>query len=63
MNILLKENNIDSINFETCECNLGTNLAELAYKYLKAGGDFNFAKLKPLYIQPPSISMPKSGKV
>ena len=56
---ILKENNIQSLNYEETNFDLGRNLLKLGYEHLKRGGNFNFALLKPLYIQPPSITMPK----
>ncbi len=57
----LKNNNISSVNFEAENYPLGKYLAEIAYKKLKENiTDFNWAKVKPLYIQPPSISKPKA---
>ena len=57
---ILKENGIESLNYEETNYDLGRNLLKLGYEHLKRGGNFNFALLKPLYIQPPSITMPKS---
>lgn len=57
---ILKENGIESLNYEETNYDLGHNLLKLGYEHLKRGGNFNFALLKPLYIQPPSITMPKS---
>lgn len=56
---ILQENNIQSLNYEETNLDLGRNLLKLGYEHLKRGGNFNFALLKPLYIQPPSITMPK----
>lgn len=57
---ILKQNRIDALNFEETDYDLGRNLLKLGYEHLERGGNFNFALLKPLYIQPPSITMPKS---
>ena len=53
----LKEYGIDSINYEIGNYPLNEYLAEITYERLKSSGnnDFNWAKVKPLYIQPPSI--------
>ncbi|MGM9994744.1 MAG: tRNA (adenosine(37)-N6)-threonylcarbamoyltransferase complex dimerization subunit type 1 TsaB [Candidatus Avigastranaerophilus sp.] len=59
----LKENNIDSILYEENDDNFGLYLSELCYKKLKDNNsDFNWAKVKPLYIQQPSITKPKEAK-
>lgn len=60
ISVILKENGIESLNYEETNYDLGRNLLKLGYEHLKRGGNFNFALLKPLYIQPPSITMPKS---
>lgn len=57
---MLSEENIEHTNFEEIDFDFGKCLAELAYKHFNTGKDFNWAKLKPLYIQPPPISMPKA---
>ena len=54
---------INSVKFEDNQEKIGEYLAELTFKKLKKGGDFNFALLKPLYIQPPSITKPKVNNV
>ena len=52
----LKENDIDAINYETGDYPLNKYLAKITYKKLSSNqSDFNWAKVKPLYIQPPSI--------
>lgn len=56
---ILKEHGIEALNYEETNYDLGRNLLKLGYEHLKRGGNFNFALLKPLYIQPPSITMPK----
>ncbi len=56
----LSENGIKSVNYEVGEYNLGDNLYEITLKNLSADKDFHWAKAKPLYIQPPSIT--KSAK-
>lgn len=61
----LKENKVNFVNFEEYEQNIGEYLMLLTNKILNENpnNDFNFAKLKPLYIQPPSISKPKESKI
>lgn len=56
----LSENSVDALNYEDSNEDLGRYLFEIAQEKLKTEGDFNWAKLKPLYIQPPPISMPKN---
>ena len=52
----LKENNICAINYEAENYPLNEYLAEITFKRLtNSKEDFNWAKVKPLYIQPPSI--------
>ena len=56
----LKSNGVDSINYEDGDYKLGESLAYFVYESVKNSDcDFHWAKLKPLYIQPPSISKPK----
>ena len=56
---ILKNNNIYTINYETQNYPLNKYLAEITfYKIIKTNnpnGDYNWAKVKPLYIQPPSV--------
>lgn len=59
----LKTLGIEAVKFEDNQEKIGEYLSELTFKMLKEGGDFNFALLKPLYIQPPSISKPKVKNV
>lgn len=59
----LKENNINSTNYEKSDYNLGLYLAETVNKKLNQNKDnFNWAKVKPLYLQKPSITKPKEQK-
>jgi tRNA threonylcarbamoyladenosine biosynthesis protein TsaB len=59
----LKENNITSLNYETYEGNLALFLSEIVSEKLQnTNDDFNWAKVKPLYIQKPSITKPKENK-
>lgn len=57
---VLKNEEIKCTDFTQTDCNLGINLAKLSYKSLQKGNPENFKwfNLKPLYIQPPPISMP-----
>lgn len=55
----LKEHNVDCINYEENNYNLGKFLAEITLKEALSNNDLHWAKVKPLYIQPPSISKPK----
>lgn len=58
----LKSNDINSTNYETVDYELGEFLAYLTYQALSnSDKNFHWAKVKPLYIQPPSISKPKSA--
>lgn len=60
---LLKENGLNSVKYEENDSDLGLYLDDITYKKLKnSDNDFNWAKVKPLYIQPPSISKPKAVK-
>ncbi len=62
INAYLKENGIESVNYENQEYELGEFLASFTYESVKnSNDDFHWAKVKPLYIQPPSISKPKAG--
>lgn len=54
----LNEKSIKSLNFEQQNDNLGLFLNNIVHnKVFK--DDYNWAKVKPLYIQPPSITKPK----
>lgn len=60
---LLKENGLNSVKYEENDSDLGLYLDDITYKMLKnSDNDFNWAKVKPLYIQSPSISKPKAVK-
>ncbi len=60
---LLKDSGLNSVKFEENDSDLGIYLDDITYKMLKnSDNDFNWAKVKPLYIQPPSISKPKAVK-
>ena len=57
----LKEKKIESIIYENEDTNFGVFLSELCMKKLgQKGMDYNWAKVKPLYIQQPSITKPKA---
>ncbi len=59
----LAENNINSTCYEDDDNNLGKYLSEIVFEKLKNhNDDYNWAKVKPLYIQPPSITKPKEVK-
>ncbi len=58
--IFLKEKGYSSINYEEHDNMTGIHLSDIVYSELKENStDFNWAKVKPLYIQPPSITKPK----
>lgn len=57
----LREKNIFTLDFNSVDNNLGRYLYELVSENITADKEnFHWAKLKPLYIQPPSISKPKT---
>lgn len=59
----LKENSIESTNFELSNENFGLFLSDIVTSNLQNSiDDFNWAKVKPLYIQKPSITKPKELK-
>ena len=56
----LNQNGLSYIKYEEREDNLGLYLSSIVLNSLKNfGEDLNWAKVKPLYIQKPSISKPK----
>ena len=56
----LKDEDIQSIMIEEQTYDFGEALAKLTSKHLKDGtNNYEWFNLKPLYIQPPPISMPK----
>lgn len=59
----LKEKGIDSINYEADDYELGEFLYHIVLNKLHGNDDYHWAKAKPLYIQPPSISTPKKAGV
>lgn len=62
MSSILQENGITSTIYNEAEANLGENLAKLTHTYLKENKEYNLFNLKPLYIQPPPITMPAAHK-
>ena len=58
----LNENSISNLNYEVSEENLGLFLSEIVSEKLTLNDDYNWAKVKPLYIQKPSITKPKELK-
>lgn len=59
----LKELNIQSMQFEENDNDFGLYLSNIVYSELNnTKDDFHWAKVKPLYIQQPSISKPKELK-
>ena len=64
INNYLVENNISSIIYEDTTENLGLFLADIvSNKLMSTQDDYNWAKIKPLYIQKPSITKPKEIKL
>ena len=61
MSEVIKEAGLECINLSKVLENMGFYLAKLTYKHLQGGNldSFKWHNLKPLYIQPPPISMPK----
>lgn len=63
INEYLKELNIESIIYENNDDNLGIYLSEIVHNKVKENKeDYNWAKVKPLYIQQPSITKPKDHR-
>lgn len=59
----LDDNNVNHIVYEENDEKLGEYLIDIVSKKLeKAEDDYNWAKVKPLYIQLPSITKPKEVK-
>lgn len=59
----LSEKGISSTSYEACDENLGLFLSDIVYSMLlSSNDDYNWAKVKPLYIQKPSITKPKELK-
>lgn len=55
----LEGKNISSTNYEADNYELGKYLYNIVCEKSKNDNDYHWAKAKPLYIQPPSITMPK----
>lgn len=59
----LAENDIKSIVYEEVDDSLGLFLSDIvSNELIKNDDDYNWAKIKPLYIQKPSITKPKEMK-
>ena len=59
----LKEINMNSFNYEQSNENFALNIINIIKDKLKNNeNDYHWAKVKPLYIQPPSITKPKELK-
>lgn len=59
----LKENNIETIEYEDNDKNIGIYLSNIVEEKIKeTNNKFNWAEVKPLYIQQPSITKPKEVK-
>lgn len=56
---ILQEQGIESVNYEAKDYPLGEFLYQITFEKLSLNKDYHWAKAKPLYIQPPSITMPK----
>lgn len=61
MEKLLAQKNIASVNFQSTNHDFGKSLAKLTFEHLQKAkeSEYNWYNCKPLYIQPPPISMPK----
>lgn len=58
----LIENKIDFLRFEDNDSDLGIYLSNIVESKLALNDDYSWAKVKPLYIQKPSITKPKEIK-
>lgn len=59
----LKENNIESTQYENNDKEIGIYLSNIIEEKIKdTNNNYNWAKVKPLYIQQPSITKPKEAK-
>lgn len=63
MHNLLEKSGVATINYEANDYPLGKYLYKTVVEKLKTDNDYHWAKAKPLYIQPPSISKPKKAGV
>lgn len=59
MKDFLEKENIKTICYTDINKDLGKYLGELTYKALTNSKDYHWAKVKPLYLQKPSITMPR----
>lgn len=63
ISLYLSENSINSTSYEDNDSDFGLYLSQIVYNKLNdTNTDTNWAKVKPLYIQKPSITMPKAVK-
>ncbi len=63
INRYLKELNIESTIYENNDENFGLYLSEIVHTKIKENKeDYNWARVKPLYIQQPSITKPKEQR-
>ncbi|MBQ9245854.1 tRNA (adenosine(37)-N6)-threonylcarbamoyltransferase complex dimerization subunit type 1 TsaB [bacterium] len=59
----LNENSVLNYCYEDNDSNIGIYLSEITNEYINnKSDDYNWAKVKPLYIQKPSITLPKAVK-
>ncbi len=57
----LSEQGVESLNFEENDSKIGLFLSDIVFKRLEsAHEDYNWAKVKPLYIQQPSITVKRA---
>lgn len=63
MKNLLSEKVENIIDYTQNDYPMGEYLSKIVYEKLQAKTDFSYLKLKPLYIQPPSITISKKEKV
>lgn len=59
MQEFLANKNIETICYTDINQDLGKYLAKITYKSLQSSNDYHWAKVKPLYLQKPSITLPK----
>ena len=57
----LKLQGVDTICYTDINKDLGKYLGILTCQYLQQKGEHHWAKVKPLYLQKPSITMPKKN--
>ena len=55
----LANQNIENICYTDINHDLGKYLGKITYKNLLSSNDYHWAKVKPLYLQKPSITLPK----